>query len=140
VFINVFIIKINSHPYFPVTSSTCYIYMTDITPTPERIFILNINIVPWGRDILNLKEVVCGTLSDELKIRYIYPFFSAVHLKEIHGSKVYFFVISCLCFPLLLLSCLRSYQLLAVLCSSPPCLSSNPLIFSVNCCLSIFCQ
>jgi len=34
-----------------------------ITPAPERIFILKIKIVPWGRDLLNLKEVVCGTLS-----------------------------------------------------------------------------
>jgi len=63
-FINVFFIKIISHSYFLITSSTiiCYTY---IIRAPERIFILNI--VPWGRNLLNLKEVVCETLPDELK-------------------------------------------------------------------------
>jgi len=54
-------IKVNYHPYFPITLSRiiCYTY---ITPATDRIFILSINIVPWGRDLLNLKEVVGGTL------------------------------------------------------------------------------
>jgi len=57
--ITVFITKTNCHLYFQIILARI-IWSIHTTPAPESIFILNIHTVPWGRDPLNLKEVVYG--------------------------------------------------------------------------------
>ena len=56
-----------------ITRTNCYTFSAiillriicsiSITPALESTFILNRHIVPWGRDLSNLKEVACGILS-----------------------------------------------------------------------------
>jgi len=62
-----------------------------MTPAPERIFILNIYIIPCGRDLLNVKEVISETLS---QMNANICQFVCYALEEAHESKVYCFVIS----------------------------------------------
>jgi len=52
----------NCHTFSPIILLRI-ICSISITPALESTFILNRQIVPWGRDLSNLKEVACGILS-----------------------------------------------------------------------------
>ena len=51
---------------------TRIIWFIYITPALESIFIFNIHTVPWGKDLSNLKEVVCRILTQmNLSLSYL---------------------------------------------------------------------